>query len=381
MSPFTIGFLVNPIAGAGGTLALKGSDDLAGSQVTSDHSSKRAQRVLTSLANNPHIKWLTWGKKMGEDLLNQQGIEHQCLGSYQGVSQPQDTQMAVTSMVNAGIDLLIFTGGDGTARDIADALSADEGLPRIPVVGIPAGVKMHSSVYAVSPEAAAELINTLITGGMIKATEGEVRDIDETAFRQGRVTSRFYGELLIPEAGGFLQHTKNSGREVEELAIDEIAAEVLERTAPDDLLILGPGSTTYAIKQITLQNKNIQPTLLGIDVIKDGDFVIKDANETELFETLDKHTKAHIYLTAIGGQGHILGRGNQVISPRVIKKVGLNNLHIVATRTKLNELQGRPLLVDSNDPELDKCFTGFIEVITGYHDVMLYPVGLAKSQD
>ena len=285
-------------------------------------------------------------------------------------------------LVNAGIDLLIFTGGDGTARDIADALSftttTTDGLPPIPVVGIPAGVKMHSSVYAVSPEAAAELINTLITGGMIKATHGEVRDIDEVAFRQGRVSSRFYGELLIPEVGGFLQHTKNSGREVEELAIDDIAAEVLERTHPDDLLILGPGSTTYAIKKIGLTDKTLEPTLLGIDVIKNGELVSKDTNETQLLALLSKEPNAQIYITAIGGQGHILGRGNQVISPAVIKKVGINRINVVATRSKLAELQGRPLLVDSNDPAIDKSFTGFIEVITGYHDAMLYPVGLAS---
>ncbi|MDC9721130.1 MAG: ATP-NAD kinase, partial [Gammaproteobacteria bacterium] len=74
-------------------------------------------------------------------------------------------------------------------------------------------------------------------------------------------------------------------------------------------------------------------------------------------------------------QGHVLGRGNQQLSPPLIKQLGMHNIHIIATKTKLKALQGRPLLVDSGDPKLDQDLAGLVPVICGFHDIVLYPLG------
>ena len=232
---------------------------------------------------------------------------------------------------------------------------------------------MHSGVFAVSPQAAGELVNRLIAGQLVDVGLAEVRDIDEQAFRQGRVSSKYYGELLVPVEGRFLQQTKSSGREVEALVIADIAADIIESMDDERVYIIGPGTTTRAVmEQLGLEN-----TLLGVDAIRAGQLLGLDLNEQQLVELIAQHSQpVSIIVTAIGGQGHIIGRGNQQLSPAVIRAVGTENIIIIATKTKISGLQGRPLLVDSNDPELDQQLAGYRRVVTGYHDAIIYPVGL-----
>jgi predicted polyphosphate/ATP-dependent NAD kinase len=380
-----IGLLVNPLAGLGGSLALKGSDgdrvrELAESlgEAGLDRAIDRAVRALEPLREairSGEVRVSCWSGLMGSKVL--QALELPCEvhgKTLQGLSTADDTRSAAGDLVNQGIDLLVFAGGDGTARDVYDAVG-DE----FPVLGIPAGVKMHSGVFAVSPEAAGELLLQLAQGGLVGLTNREVRDIDEEAFRHDRVRSRFYGEMQVPGEGRFLQHTKVGGRESQALVAAEIASWIADSMEPGRLYLVGPGSTTAAI----MQELGLPNTLLGVDAVLDRELVATDADEHTLLELLSNHRGcASILVTIIGGQGHVFGRGNQQFSPAVIRAVGPANLLIVAAKSKITGLEGRPLLVDTNDAELDRELTGYYPVITGYDDRILYrleAVGVAQA--
>ncbi|MDX1732857.1 MAG: ATP-NAD kinase family protein [Halioglobus sp.] len=373
-----IGLLINPLAGLGGALARKGSDGAALRDIVQDmpeaqrqRASERARRALQVLRDKGRsVEFSCWAGDMGADLLAQMGFPAQVLGRRdESTSSAQDTRLAATHLQRAGIDLLLLAGGDGTARDILDVI--DAGLP---VLGIPAGVKMHSGVFAVSPEAAGELLAVLADAGLVGLRTAEVRDIDEEAFRHDTVRSRYYGELLVPAEGRFLQHTKIGGREDPELVAADIAAWVADTVEEGRLYLLGPGSTTAAIKQ----QLGISGTLLGVDVVRDGALLLADASEEDLLQLLESESApASVIVTPIGGQGHIFGRGNQQLSAAVLRRVGTENVLVIAAKSKIAALQGRPLLVDSNDPELDLAMRGYRMVTTGYDDHVLYPVGFA----
>jgi len=302
---------------------------------------------------------------MGKSVLDTLDFRTEMLGEYSGENPTaDDTKQAAITMADAGADIIVFVGGDGTARDVYDALG-----DTFPVLGIPAGVKMHSGVFAVSPEAAGELLLQLVAGGLVGLALQEVRDIDEQAFRENIVRSRFYGEMLVPAEGRYLQHTKIGGVESNELVAADIAAWLVETMDDDRTYIIGPGSTTAAI----LEELGLEGTLLGVDVVRGGELLLVDANEQDLLALLAKTEGAtSIIVTVIGGQGHVFGRGNQQISPAVIKAVGLENIEIVAAKSKISALEGRPLLLDTNDPELDVALSGYRPVITGYQDQIFY---------
>ncbi|MEX0943111.1 MAG: ATP-NAD kinase, partial [Pseudomonadales bacterium] len=223
--------------------------------------------------------------------------------------------------------------------------------------------------FANNPAAAASIMRELINGRLVSAMRGEVRDIDESSFRQGVVSTRFYGELWVPEELRYLQQVKSGGKEIEALAVQEIAADVVEAMDPGDIYFIGSGSTTAAINEAL----GLENTLLGVDVVKDHALLLLDATESELLE-FARQGPCHIIVTAIGGQGHIFGRGNQQLSAEVIRTVGLANITVIATKSKLEALEGKPLLVDTGDAALDKLLTGTIRVVTGYEDAVLYPV-------
>ena len=368
-----IGLLINPYAGIGGSVALKGSDGEAirdqalamGAELRAPARVRRALAVLSDVCAG--VQFYCWDGDMGATVCAQLGFAYSVCGAAQNApSSAADTHQAARELALRALDILVFAGGDGTARDVLDSVGE-----RIAVLGIPCGVKMHSGVFAISPEAAGELLLRLVEAGLVDVRLREVRDIDEEAFRQGQVKTRFYGELLTPEIGGFLQQTKVGGVESEELVAQEIAADFVEGMAPDCLYVIGPGSTTAAI----MDELHLSGTLLGVDVIRGGKVLLQDATAAELETLLQAETgEAEIVVTAIGGQGHIFGRGNQQISPAVIRLVGVERVRVIAGKGKISGLQGRPLLVDSNDPELDRLLTGYRRVCTGYHDEILYPV-------
>lgn len=376
---FKLGLIVNPLAGIGGPMGLKGSDgalvaDQAKSEGAKLQSSLRASKALALIEPCRDVTVFCFSGDMGEEAAAAAGLNVRIVGS--AVSQQStatDTIAAAKILKEQGVDLILFAGGDGTARDVFKAVG-----PGVPVLGIPAGVKMHSGVYAVSPQAAGEILKGLIKGELIDLGLAEVRDIDEDEVRAGVIRSRYYGELLVPREGRFLQHVKSSGREVEAMVLQDIGADIVEDMEDGILYIVGPGTTPKAI----MDELGLENTLLGIDAVENSALVGCDLNEQALREIIAAHDgPVKLIITVIGGQGHILGRGNQQLSPAVINDIGMENIVIVATKTKISELGGRPLLVDSNDTEIDEGLAGYRKIVTGYHDAIMYPVGIDAVEE
>lgn len=368
----SFGLLINPVAGVGGPVALKGSDEpdvqhRARRRGGSPRGEARAARALAEMgAAASAVRWLTWGGEMGENALRKAGLEPEVLGSPQRPSTAADTRRAARALRAAGADLVVFCGGDGTTRDLHAALNAG-----VPVLGIPSGVKMHSGVFATTPESAGRILAALVEGGLVRAAVAEVRDLDEAALREGTVRARFYGEMAVPEAGGFLQHTKEGGRESEPLALEEIVAEVVERIADaPGTYVLGPGGTLAAIKSAL----GLEATLIGFDVLEGGRQIGRDVDAAWLEDRLAASEPATLVMSFTRGQGFLLGRGNQQLSPAVLRRIGRDRLWVVGTRTKLLSLEGRPMRIDTDDPVLDREWSGLVEVITGYRDGLFYRV-------
>ncbi|MBV1877056.1 MAG: ATP-NAD kinase family protein [Pseudomonadales bacterium] len=365
-----LGLILNPVAGVGGPAGLKGSDgvDVVKLALARGVSSKVAARVTLCLEAllpvQQQIDIIAAPGPMGAMLCQQIGLSVTALEIPVATeTSAADTRQAVLAMQLLDIDLLVFAGGDGTARDIFDVVQSDQ-----VVLGIPCGVKMHSGVFANNPLAAGQIILQMIAGKLVTVMRAEVRDIDEAGFRQDIVRTQYYGELWVPEELRFVQQVKSGAKEDETLLVAEIAADVIEHMHPDTIYFVGSGSTTAEImSQLDLPN-----TLLGVDVISDGVLLQADAHEAQLFNYTSQ-ADCVIIITVIGGQGIILGRGNQQLSPRVVEAVGIENLSVIATKTKLQALQ-QSLLVDSGDPQLDAKLSGYIRITTGYEDTVLCAV-------
>jgi predicted polyphosphate/ATP-dependent NAD kinase len=311
---------------------------------------------------------VTGAGELGESVARSLGFQVELV--YKAKQQPTgavDSRELACQLVAAQVDVLVFAGGDGTARDVA-AVVPEQQL----VLGIPAGVKIHSGVYAISPSAAGKVIAELISGRLTSVLCADVMDIDEQAFRAGTVRARRYGEMLVPAELRYVQAVKMGGKESDELVLADIAAEVIESMQPDQLYVMGSGSTiAFIMAELGLPN-----TLLGIDVVLNGAVIAADVTASQLLQLLQqRQLPAQLLVTVIGGQGHIFGRGNQQLSPAVIRAIGLTNIRVVATKTKLQQLQQRPLLVDTGDPTLDDELTGVMRVTTGYRDEVLVRIG------
>ncbi len=375
---FKLGLIVNPYAGLGGSVGLKGSDGdeiraeaiARGAEPRALQRMERALQIIT--ASREQLEIFCFAGDMGETSSRTSGFITHVIGSaQQQPSSAQDTGAAANALMRKGVDLILFAGGDGTARLIADEVGTSQ-----PVLGVPCGVKMHSGVYANAPEAAGEILKQLLAGKLVNIVERDVKDIDEDAFRNGQVRARFYGTLLVPEDSQFLQQVKNAGTERDELAQLDVALGMIEQLQPDTLYLVGPGSTTH----LFLQELGIEGSLLGVDLLLNNELIATDLGAAQITAQLDKFTgPVKIIITAIGGQGHILGRGNQQFTPAVLRRIGKDNIHIIAARGKILALNGRPLLVDTNDPELDAAFGGYRPVITGYRETIMYPVGYAAE--
>ena len=368
-----LGLIVNPIAGIGGRVGLKGSDGPAIVQRARElgaleESPQRAIDALSVVSGvKDHVEVFTYPREMGEYETRSCGLAPNVIGSMaDGPTTAENTVTAAREMADLAVDLLLFAGGDGTARDIYNAVGQ-----RVLALGIPSGVKIHSAVYAVTPRAAGELAVMSLEGRLPREREAEVMDIDEDAVRGGVIAARLYGYLRIPEESRLIQSTKSGGPETESEAVLGIASEVVRNMEEDCLYILGPGTTTRAIMvELGLTN-----TLLGVDVVLNKGLMASDANESELIGLTDGR-RAKAVVSVIGGQGYILGRGNQQLSPKVIRGVGKENIIVVAGTEKLSSLNGRPLLVDTGDADLDEALSGYIKVTVGFNSYAMYRVGV-----
>jgi predicted polyphosphate/ATP-dependent NAD kinase len=364
-----LGLIVNPIAGIGGRVGLKGSDgketqrkalELGAKPIAND----RAREALKELAKSrKKFELLTYPGIMGEEATKKTGIVPKVIGNLNSrETTSQDTKNAATEMREHGVELILFAGGDGTARDVFEAIDAT-----VTVLGIPAGVKIHSGVFAATPKAAGRLAVLYLEDGL-EERESEVMDIDEEAFRENRISARLFGYMRTPYFRELIQGSKQGSGPQDEIILQEIAGDVVEGMRADTLYIIGPGTTTKPIAE----ELGVEKTLLGVDVIKDGKLIVSDANEEKILAHLNGEAK--IIVSVIGGQGFIFGRGNQQISPRVIKKVGKNNIIIVASPGKLASLKEKRLRVDTGDTKLDKALQGYYKIITGYARRTLYKV-------
>jgi predicted polyphosphate/ATP-dependent NAD kinase len=383
MNKFKLGVIVNPYAGIGGSVGLKGSDGedirteafTRGAEVRASARMQRCLSLLKGFASSIDIFCFTGD--MGETAVRDAQLAYRIVGASQSIpSGPTDTVAAVKALVQESVDIILFAGGDGTARNIADALQQINAEHQV-VLGVPSGVKMHSGVYAVTPEAAGEILLCLLNGQMVNVQACDVRDIDEVAFREGKVRTRFYASMLAPLLPQFLQQVKNSGAAQDELVKLDIAHYLIDNLAAETLYIVGPGSTT----QVFLEQLGLKGSLLGVDVVLNHELLAADVTATQLNNLIaNHHGNIKLIITAIGGQGHIIGRGNQQLSPDILHRINRSDIQVIATKEKILSLAGRPLLVDSNDPELDTSFSGYQSILVGYDEFILYPVGIQAGE-
>lgn len=374
---FKLGVIINPYAGIGGSVGLKGSDGEAvrteafarGAQQRAPARMQRCLEMLRELCDQ--FETYAFVGDMGEAVVLAAGLPCNVVGAATAEpSSSQDTIDAAIALVQENVDLILFAGGDGTARNIADALEQAGALQQA-VLGVPSGVKMHSGVYANTPEAAGEIVRCLLNKEIVNVQSCEVRDIDEDAFRAGKVKTRLYAHMRAPQLPQFLQQVKNSGAHQDELVKLDMANYLADNLEDDVLYIVGPGSTT----QVFMEQLGLQGALLGVDLMMNRELLMADVSAQQLREHISRYPNARLIITAIGGQGHIIGRGNQQLTPDILQQIPRSHIQIIATKEKIQSLQGRPLLVDSNDPELDKSFSGYQSVLVGYDEFILYPIG------
>jgi len=363
-----IGLIINPIAGMGGSVGLKGTDgDIykeAEKMGAIPVTPIRANQLLSNIKYKDEITLLVAPGKMGAEIVKDLAINFKIIGEIGKETTAEDTKRIAKQMLEENIDLLIFCGGDGTARDIFDSIGLEK-----PVVALPAGVKMFSSVFAINPRAAAEIVDKFIKE-TIDTQEKEILDIDEDLVRKDILQSKLYGYLKVPKILSLIQSGKTGsgiGRTIEENK-QEIAQFIIESMEDDTLYLLGPGTT---IKTIT-DNFNLPKTLLGIDAIYDKKSVGIDLNERSILELLNRYNKTIIIISPIGGQGFLFGRGNKQITPKILRIIGKKNIKIVSTVEKMKGLTC--LRVDTGDIETDEILIGFVKVITGYKEELIVKI-------
>jgi len=366
-----IAFLINPIAGMGGRVGLKGTDDVVeearrrGSEPVAPGRAAETlgelKRRLAAVAEDKHPRWLTCGGTMGAAALKAAGFDDVEIVYAPGIeSSRDDTRAAVAAFLDKGVDLVLFCGGDGTARDVA-AVTAE----RVPILGIPSGVKMFSGVFGLNPLHTADIVVAFLQGKLTTTTV-EVLDLDEERYRQGEWAVKFYTSALTPFEPTYTQAAKTLLTAAsEEDAKDDIARGVVEAMMdePETLYLLGAGSTVEAIGR----RLGIDKTILGIDAVAGGKLVAKDVNERTILGLLDRYPVCKLVLSPIGAQGFVLGRGNLQLSPEALRRVGKQNLIVVATPAKL--AQTPVLHVDTGASDTDAAFAegGYLPVVTGYH--------------
>ena len=378
-----LGVLANPDAGLGGRLGLKGSDgqaEFARSKGAEDRSGPRLRSMLQHFSrihrgNSQEIEWVTSRGRMGSEWIPE-GLD---LGSFSyvhessGATSSIDTEDAIGTLLESEIQLLVYSGGDGTTRDIVSALDS-AGSPSLPVIGVPSGVKMHSGCFASSPKAAAEVLSAWIQGDLLVSST-EVLDLDEELYRGGQWVVRLYAEAFSPNSPRWMQGSKELIQTESEDEIIEGLSDHIEQSLLSDerLIVWGSGGTLSAIGG----NLGFQLTTLGIDASLGKTQIATDLDEAGLIEILSTHSgERTLLLSPMGGQGFLIGRGNLQLSPAVLREIGTENVLGVVTPAKL--LTVRALRIETGDEHLDAEFASlrYMKILQGYRTTRILPVSV-----
>ena len=358
-----IGLIVNPIAGMGGRVGLKGTDGVveeARSLGATPLAAARAERALGRLErdlvfqkHNVLFELVAAAGAMGGDIALGHGSAVDVLPGTDGSTTAADTRAAAAELVRREVDLILYAGGDGTTRDIHDVVG-----DRIPILGIPTGVKMHSAVFATTPENAGAVVASFVAdGASARLREAEIVDVDEDAVRDGSIATRLYGAALVPDDRLRIQAAKAGAPRSDEATLGAVCSRFAAAMDPRRLYVLGPGTTTRRV----LAHLGLPKTLLGIDAVRAGRLLGADLGERELLELLGEEP-ATLVVGVVGGQGALFGRGNQQLSPVVLRRIGFDNIEVIAGLRKLLALDPPWLRVDTGDPELDAELEGYRRV-------------------
>ncbi|MBU1101245.1 MAG: ATP-NAD kinase family protein [Bacteroidetes bacterium] len=367
-----VGLIINPIAGMGGSVGLKGTDGEEilkrarelGAEESANYRTLETLRELKKV--DSEFTLCTPSGKMGETAAIQCGYNPNVVYRINKTSSCKDTMEAAKTLIQKGVDILLFAGGDGTARDIYSAIG-----DTCVVLGIPCGVKMHSGVYASHPITAAEIVTSYLKSESKQIVEAEVIDLDEEAYRSDQIATKLYGYLKIPLAPRLTQGVKSRSQASDTNIQRAIAKHVIKYMEEDCFYLIGPGSTTRTVmNELKLPN-----TLLGVDLIKNRKLIGLDLSEEGIINLIG-NSKTKVVVTPIGGQGFIFGRGNQQISPTILRQIGKGNIIIVATQSKLYSLGGIPLRVDTGDIGIDNLLSGYYKIITGLNETVVYNAGV-----
>ncbi len=355
-----LGIIVNPIAGMGGRVGLKGTDGadiLARARAlgAAPQATPRCLRALRRLPPESSCEILAAPGQMGEAVAAAAGLPARVVG--RGGRSAEATREAATRMVEAGVNLILFAGGDGTACDLRAAVGH-----RVPILGVPTGVKMQSAVFATSPEAAGEVASRFLRDGpgRIRLREAEVMDLDEAAFCRGQVIARLFGTVMVPDPGQGLQSAKAPAMADDEDALEALARHVARQWPTDRLLVLGCGTTARRFKRAL----GFDGSLLGVDAVLGRHVVAQDLSGQGLLHLLARHPDAALLVSPTGGQGFVFGRGNQQIGAEAIARIGRANIMVVAGARKLLGLNPCVLHVDTGDTNVDAMLAGHIAVDT-----------------
>lgn len=357
-----IGLIINPIAGMGGKVALKGTDGketlaaarARGAEPEAGHKAERALHMLLPVREKLVIR--TASGAMGEELCRRMGLPCQVVYQADEPTAAADTVAAARAIAASSVDLLLFAGGDGTARNVCEAVG--EGSP---VLGIPAGVKIQSAVFALTPEAAGSVAQMIARDIPMAMSCREVADLDEDAYRTGHVSATLYGAMLVPDQPNAVQSMKQSGFSSESGQLSGIAAYLEDHLENGVYYAIGSGSTAKCISR----RLGVGFELLGVDVLKNRHLVEKDVTEARLWEYAQTGD-LRIIVSPIGGQGFLFGRGNHQFSARVLQAVGKEGVTVIAPASKLASIPGHTMHVDCGDPGVDTRLQGYYRVLCGY---------------
>jgi predicted polyphosphate/ATP-dependent NAD kinase len=357
-----VGLIVNPIAGMGGRVGLKGTD---GADVLQRAlalgavpiAAEQAERTLMRLGLRcTALHLVAAAGVMGADLAASHAFETEVLppsGHGEKLTSADDTRAAAAELARREVDLILFAGGDGTARDIHDVVGE-----LVPILGIPTGVKMHSGVFATTPESAGDVVASFIGSlprGQVR--EAEILDVDEDAVRAGRIATHFYGAARVPDDRLRVQRAKLGVVSSDEVELEAVCAAVADSLDPRRIYVLGPGTTMRRV----MRQLGLAKTLLGVDAVRAGRLLGADLGERELLELIGEEPVT-LLIGVVGGQGALFGRGNQQLSPAVLRRIGAENIEVIAGLRKLLALDPPLLHVDTGDPALDEALCGYRRV-------------------